>query len=173
MFINPRSAVDQGWLHYVPEKNIQPNAVDVSLDEIYAIDCTTPFHLTHNSKIHRKRERVVPFTIEPKELPEFFGWFLPSGIYDFVSNVYVEMPKNTTGWFVLRSTLNRNGLIVLSGLYDSGYKGPLAGTLHVPGDSYIQVGTPITQFAMAQSASEGLYAGGYNVEKGEKADYLK
>ena len=58
--------------------------------------------------------------------------------------------------------------MVHSGLYDSGFKGPICGMLynHVAGNVYMTPGTCVAQFIMAESKSEGLYSGGYNVEEG-------
>ena len=81
--------------------------------------------------------------------------------------MYVEVPEGYVGWLHTRSTLNRNGLLVHSGLYDSGFKGPVCGMLYnLGGWSEIEPGTCFAQFIIAPSNSEGIYAGGYNQEEG-------
>ena len=158
MFINPKIGIEKGWLKNVDEKNIQPNAVDITADQLWKVaqhdaDITT--------KRHRNRNEVGQ--------NEKGSWNLYQGVYDFASESYIEVPEGMVGWLRTRSTLNRNGILVHSGLYDSGFKGPICGMLYnmVGGNVYIMPGTPVAQFVIARSDSEGIYSGGYNVAEGE------
>ncbi len=169
MFINPKKAIREGWLKGVPEADIQPNAVDIAVETLWEIDVDSKFYLWHNDKNHRTREELKPTQLGTESHAYQDMWKFKKGkVYDFMSPAYVEMPKGVVGWLVTRSTLNRNGVFVLSGLYDSGYKGHINGILYNKcGESWVQPGSRVAQFIMAASDSEGLYTGSYNVNEGE------
>ena len=164
MFINPKQAIEKGWIRNVKERWIQPNAVDISADKLFEMNSRTLFRISENSKTHRER-------IEVPIINDY--WILDSGTYDFASNVYVEIPEGIVGWVVVRSSFNRNGVYLGSGLYDSGYKGPICGTLYVHGSTGLKYGTPVGQFILAQSDSFGTYLGGYNVAEGKLPIHIK
>ena len=165
MFINPKNAIEEGWIRNVKDQWIQPNAIDISADKLFKMNLKTLFRIDENSKMHRDRIEV-PLT------PENY-WILDTCTYDFTSDVYVEVPKGIVGWVVVRSSFNRNGVYVGSGLYDSGYKGPICGTLYVYGVTGLKCGTPVGQFIMARSDNYGTYAGGYNVDEGKLPSHIK
>ena len=157
MFINPKQAIKEGWLKNVDERDIQPNAIDVPVSEIFKVD-NSVFSLNKNGKTHRTRT-VVPLKNDgpPIGIPIKDSWTLEKGVYDWVSDVYVEVPSGYVGWLHTRSTLNRNGLIVHSGLYDSGFKGPVCGMLYnFGGTADIEFNTCFAQFIIAPSNSEGM-----------------
>ena len=84
----------------------------------------------------------------------------------------VTIPEGYAGWVITRSTLNRNGLFITSGLYDSGYNGVMAGLLHVHhGPATIQRGSRVGQFIMFEAETLSLYDGDYGVGKNHDAKY--
>lgn len=169
MFLNPREVFESGWLRGVEEADIQPNAIDIPVNKVFTLLQHTPFILRKDGKTHRTRREAE---VDVRDGIRF--WRLTSGAYDFMSDVYVEVPEGVCGWLITRSTLNRNGIIAHSGLYDSGYKGHLSGSLYVIGGlSLIEEGARVAQFVLGQSNSAGLYSGGYNTAEGEIAEQLK
>ena len=164
MFINPKQAIENGWIRNVKDEWIQPNAIDISADSLYELYSDSLFVINEKEKIHRDRDKVGV---------EKGYWILDTGVFDFASNVYVEIPDGVVGWVVVRSSFNRNGVYLGSGLYDSGYKGPICGTLYVNGATEIKQGTPVGQFIFAQSDSHGIYSGGYNVTEGELPSHIE
>ena len=87
--------------------------------------------------------------------------------YDGTSNIYLNLPENVAAQTIIRSTFNRNGIFLTSGLYDSGYKGHIGFALHnVAGYTKIEQGTRIGQIIFVRSESAGIYAGGYNHTEG-------
>ena len=158
MFINPKIGIKECWIKYVDENNIQPNAIDITADKIWKV---AQMDADITSKRHRNRNEV--------HMNENGVWNLFVGVYDFASETYIEVPQGMVGWLHTRSTLNRNGLVVHSGLYDSGFKGPICGMIynHIAGNVYLTPGTCVAQFLLATSDSEGLYAGDYNVKEGK------
>jgi deoxycytidine triphosphate deaminase len=85
-----------------------------------------------------------------------------------MSDVYVEVPAGVAAKLIIRSTLNRNGIFLTSGLYDAGFKGNLGFVLHNrAGEAYLAPGTRVGQIEFYKSDSEGLYLGGYNTKEGQ------
>ena len=158
MFLNPKKAIDEGWITGLKDdKQIQPNAVDITADRMFQVLDSNVFEVSNTDKLHRNRGELTN--------PHF--WQLERGVYDFLSDVYVDVPEGAVGWLVTRSTLNRNGLIVQSGLYDSGFKGNIGGMLYnLSGMARITPHTCVAQFILADSESVGKYSGGYNTERG-------
>ena len=71
-----------------------------------------------------------------------------------------------------RSTLNRNGLFITSGLYDTGYHGVMAGVLHVGvGPARIKQGTRIGQYLSFTAENLSSYDGDYGVGKSHDTKY--
>jgi deoxycytidine triphosphate deaminase len=84
----------------------------------------------------------------------------------------VTIPEGYAGWVITRSTLNRNGLHITSGLYDSGYNGVMAGLLHVAhGPATIQRGSRVGQFLMFDAETLSTYDGDYGIGKEHDAKY--
>lgn len=170
MFIDPKKAVKEGWLVGVLEENIQPNAIDISINKLFEISDNS-FIFSSIKKEHRDRFEIFLQPAEIRSNNSFQTvpvWKLNKGVYDFVSSTYVEIPKGLVGWLETRSTLNRNGMIVHTGLYDSGFKGYISGAIYnFLGTAYIEESICVAQFILAESAGKDLYSGGYNTKVGE------
>jgi len=164
MFINPQKAFKEGWITGVKdEAQIQPNAIDITADRLFAVNPSNHFSISKTDKLHRNRTEFVNPTI----------WSLERGVYDVMSDCYVEMPEGVAGYLITRSTLNRNGVFVQSGLYDSGYKGPVQFMLYnLFGRTELSPHVCVAQFVFVESESSGKYSGGYNTEKGELPTYM-
>jgi hypothetical protein len=91
-------------------------------------------------------------------------WILRAGtVYDGTSNVYIEVPEGCAAILFTRSTFARNGVFIVSGLYDAGYKGHIGFTIYpVGGQTLVAPGTRIGQIALVSADTAKLYAGGYN-----------
>ena len=144
--------------------DIQPNAIDVRVEKILAIDPTNVFSIDEEHKKHRGGSELRP---------DVDGWFdLAPGPYEVVMENIVAVGAGEAGWVIPRSTLNRNGLFITSGLYDSGYSGVLAACLHVgPGPARIRKGTRIAQFLLFTSEALGKYEGSYGSAKSHDTRY--
>jgi len=171
MFISPEVAIDNGWIKGdIQLKNVQPNAIDFTLDKLYTIDDAAPFVINEENKRMRGGEEVQ--TSKESGITDYDGkyyWTLkPHTTYDFMSDFYVEIPEGVACQLVIRSTLNRNGLFLTSGLYDSGFKGHIAGAIHNrSGFAFIEPGTRVGQIIFVESKNAGMYAGGYNTDEGK------
>ena len=84
----------------------------------------------------------------------------------------INLSEGEAGWVITRSTLNRNGVFLTSGLYDSGYRGMMAGAMHITcGPLKIKKGTRVGQFLLFKSETLKLYDGDYGLGKDHDKKY--
>lgn len=161
MFINPKIAVEQGWITGIkhPDQQIQPNAIDFTLDALKELQAETPAMVSEDGKTMRKLRDF--YTIRG-------SWHMyRNTVYDGTSDMYVTLPDGIAAVLYTRSTLARNGVFLLSGLYDSGYKGHIGFTMYpIGGNIEIAQGTRVGQIAFMAADSAKLYAGGWNHDSG-------
>ena len=95
-------------------------------------------------------------------------WVLqPHTSYDAMSSFYMDIPEGVAVDIIIRSTFNRNGVFITSGLYDTGYLGNMGFVIHNnSGYVFLAPNTRIGQIRFWESDSEGKYAGGYNTANG-------
>ena len=136
----------------------QPNAVDLRVKKIFEINKKSPFIISEEDKTHRGSTEVQP---------DEEGWFnLERGTYEIIMENIVSVEEGYAGFVITRSTLNRNGLFITSGLYDSGYHGVMAGCLHVRvGPAKIKKGTRVGQFILFEAETLSMYDGSYGIGK--------
>lgn len=161
MLANPKEMVAAGFVKNLvdAEKQIQPNAIDFTVDKILYIRPGNCY--IGEDKKEMREQSIVNIRAG--------AWHLEANrSYDVSSDVYVEVPEGKAALLILRSTFVRNGMTLSSGLYDSGFKGNIGAVLHTNGASpTIQQGVRIGQIMFIDSDSVGKYAGGYNTEAGK------
>jgi deoxycytidine triphosphate deaminase len=142
----------------VQQKDIQPNAVDLRVGKIFQIIDDNDFTIDEEQKIHKGSEPVPVF--------EDGFWYLYQGAYEIIMENEIEVGHDECGFVSTRSSLNRNGVFLTSGLYDSGYKGVMAGVIHIrAGRMKIKPGTRVGQFLCFKSETMGSYDGDYGTGK--------
>ena len=147
----------------VQDGDSQPNAVDLRVSKIYKIK-QDDFVITNDHKKHRGSEELGTDG-------EGFYHLLP-GHYEVIMENVINVGEGEAGWVITRSTLNRNGCFLTSGLYDSGYHGAMAGVLHVTiGPAYIKQGTRIGQYLSFNAESLSSYDGDYGINKEHDKKY--
>lgn len=175
MYINPKDAIENGWITHPDCKVIEdwkqrkflcPNAIDFTLDKLFSINYQNMFIISEDGKQMRGGDEKIaaPDRATGKEF-----WLLSgSTAYDGMSSMYVTVPEGVVCELIIRSTFNRNGIFLTSGIYDSGFEGNLGMVIHNnSGTAKIAVGTRIGQIKFLVSDSNGKYAGQYNTEKGQ------
>lgn len=161
MFINPKTLIDSGYIKGIRDVavQVQPNAVDFTLDSVKRVGKDTCY-------ISETRKTMRTTT---DNQPHGTDWMFESGcVYDGSSGIYVEVPEGMAAVLYTRSTFARNGIFIMSGLYDSGYKGHIGFTIYtIGGPAVIAQGTRIGQIAFIAADTAKMYAGGYNTEQGQ------
>lgn len=146
------------------DSDVQPNAVDLRLGKVFKIT-SNEFTIDEEQKVHRGS---VP--VEPDD----DGYYhLEPGEYEVIMENEICVGHGEAGFVITRSTLNRNGVFLTSGLYDSGYHGVMAGVMHVTcGPMKIKPGTRIGQYIMwdAEMLGDG-YDGDYGHGKEHDKKY--
>lgn len=116
-------------------------------------------HKKHRGSLELLAEEDGYYTLEP-------------GHYEVVMENIITVGEGEAGFVITRSTLNRNGLFITSGLYDSGYNGLMAGVLHVSvGVARIKQGTRIGQYLSFDAESLHHYDGDYGIGKEHDSKY--
>lgn len=157
------SSNSKSQLTNVQGKDIQPNAVDLRLGKVFKIEGKNrTFILSEQEKVMYESTPVLP-------TPD--GWLrLEPGHYEVIMENTIDVAEGEAGWVITRSTLNRNGVFLTSGLYDSGYNGVMAAVMHVTiGTFKVKVGTRIGQYLNFDSETLKLYDGSY----GSKSEHDK
>jgi deoxycytidine triphosphate deaminase len=115
----------------------------------------------------KKHRGSVELTVDPD------GYYtLKEGHYEVVMENVIKVGEGEAGWVITRSTLNRNGVFLTSGLYDSGYHGVMAGVMHVTcGPMKIKPGTRIGQYLSFDSEALSKYDGSYGIGKEHDKKY--
>lgn len=150
---NIASEKSSSTLTNVQPEDVQPNAVDLRLGKVLWIASNT-FTIDEDQKIHRG-------TVEMR-LDDDGYYRLEPGHYEVVMENKITVGDGEAGWVITRSTLNRNGVFLTSGLYDAGYKGTMAGVMHVTiGPMRIKPGTRIGQYLSFEAQTLHLYNGSY------------
>jgi deoxycytidine triphosphate deaminase len=146
----------------VQDGDSQPNAVDLRLGKVFKIRDNT-FEVSNEHKFHRGTDEMIP-------VDDYY--LLDNGSYEVVMENIVHVGPDEAGWVITRSTLNRNGLFLTSGLYDSGYHGVMAGVLHVSGGhARIKKGTRIGQFLLFKAEALSEYNGSYGLKSEHDKKY--
>lgn len=167
MIINPQKAIDAGWVTGIasPKVQVQPNAIEFTMDMCEMMLEGNTFTINRDGKTHRGTIGMEP--TQNRNDHRLYWHLSPGQMYDVSSNVSVDLPENVALLIIIRSTYSRNGMFLTSGLYDSGYKGPVGAALHnLYGESRIEVGERLGQAMFVTAESAGMYAGGYNHEAG-------
>ncbi len=172
MFINPLTIIENGWLKFpewmdddFKQKCIQPNAIDITLDKVFGLKNDSFYLSETNKQMRRVTEHKPSNNPYDPHLPSFH---IPTGCVDIMSDFFITVPVEMAAVLIVRSTLNRNGLFVTSGLYDTAFSGNIGFMLHNRGPvAYIAPHTRIAQIAFVESDNHGEYAGGYNTPSGK------
>lgn len=182
MFINPKHAIQEGWVKFpewmseeFKQKCIQPNALDFTADRLFTINSSPRFMISETYKSMRPNEEVMPGVYYESTWPngenggEVEYWELHDKCcYDAMSDFYVTVPEGVAAHLITRSTFNRNGVFIQSGLYDSGFKGNCGFVIYnMGGPTSLAPHTRIGQLIFTTSEDSGkLYAGGYSRTNG-------
>jgi dUTP pyrophosphatase len=154
----------------VPDEQIQPNGVDLTVGEVYRTSGVATFTESGYDKPDRTKIETRPDGV----------YQLYSGQYPIVYGEKVFIPEGYIGRVYPRSRLMRSGIHLTSALWDQGYEGIGEGLLQVPraiDRVEITPSLPIAQMVFVEADSENHpYRGshqGERVELSEGDQYLE
>jgi len=170
MFIDPKTAIENNWIthpecntlqDWIDRKYLGPNAIDFTLDQLYSINHHNLFTISEDTKQMRGGE-LLGIANTDAEGNEY--WTLSAHeTYDGMSSMTLDLPVGVACQLVIRSTFNRNGIYLTSGLYDSKFQGACGFALHNrSGLAMVQKGVRVGQIIFVSSSSDREYAGGWN-----------
>ena len=97
---------------------------------------------------------------------------VPEGHYEVIMENKISVGGDEAGFVITRSTLNRNGVFLTSGLYDTGYEGVMAAVMHVTcGPMKIAPGTRVGQYLSFDAEALHEYDGSYGDGKAHDNKY--
>lgn len=142
----------------VPEAQIQPNGVDLTIGDVYRTSGEADFYALGYDKPERTK-------MEKKN----GGYYrLPPGQYPIVYGEKIEIPEDYVARVYPRSRLMRSGLHLTSALWDSGYEGVGEGLLQIPRAIRrvkIRDGLPIAQMSFITAEAAESYDGTHQNER--------
>jgi deoxycytidine triphosphate deaminase len=137
----------------IDDTMIQPNTVDLRVDKVYRIGAG-PMHIDEEEKIHRKSMEIFP--------DEDGNFLLSPGCYEMQSNQQVEIAEGEVALVLGRSTFNRNGVLIISSIYDSGFKDYAGATVYnIGGETTVKPNTRFAHLIIAKAESLHKYDGDY------------
>jgi deoxycytidine triphosphate deaminase len=156
MFIHPVNASTK--VTNIDDTMIQPNTVDLRINKIFKIG-RGPMHIDEDKKEHRK--------LIEQEVDENGNYVLGLGeVFEIESNQQVEIAEDEIALVLGRSTFNRNGVLIVSSIYDSGFKDYAGATLYnLGGETTVKPNTRFAHLVIAKAESLHKYDGDY----GEKS----
>jgi deoxycytidine triphosphate deaminase len=102
---------------------IQPNTIDLRISEIFEVDNKEVLVLGESAKQTR--------TLLKLTTDEAGFYHLEGGkTYQVMSSTYIKVAENEIAIVMGRSTLNRNGVFVISSIYDSGFEDYIGASLY-------------------------------------------
>lgn len=180
MFINPEIAIKEKWIvqaegcppleldHKKPGYQIQQNGIDIRVNIIKQVGSggvvgkdfkTNPEYL--DVPIHQDvmvNKELVP-------LPNSYDLHAFS-VYVFDAMEYIKVPNNIVVLpLIQRSSFNRRGTIIESGVWDSGFEGTIGGSIRPMSNIVIQKGTRICQVLFAEADAFRTYEGEYQYQR--------
>jgi len=165
MIINPQYAIESGWIRNIlnVKRQLQPNGIDLTVNSVQR-----PLLANHVSEIRSKN--FPPSTFDPM-IPDGDSksvLLLPdsSPFYLINFNEIIKLPEGVAAVIFKRSTLNRMGHKLESGLWDSGFTGNLGCTVWPSHPLKIFSGDRLAQVVFFRAEVSGvLYDGDYQRQK--------
>ncbi len=135
------------------------NGFDLSLKEIKIFIGT--------GVVHKDKTETPSYDLLS---PDERGYYnLPKGVYSLTFNEGGKVPQNHCGWIKTRSSLIRNGSIIESGLYDTGFECENFGAfLFVNNFISIEQNARVAQFILFEAEEAEEYDGQFQKQKDKK-----
>lgn len=136
-------------------KAVQMNAVEVVVDKVFQLEGMLEISETMRNSA---KQIEIPWI---KDDHGEYVMLQGNRSYPFDSTSYVEVAEGECGILIGRSTFNRNGAWIVSGLYDSGFKNTVGAVIHTTNPIKLYRGTRIAQFLICDAETYSTYNGIY------------
>lgn len=146
MMARPQDAVDKKWVTLSRYSKIQQSGIDVAIKSL--------------SKLIWVDGKVLKV---PVYLPQTLD---SNSVYDFECHEYVKVPKDHVALLIVRSSYNRQGAFITTGLYDNGFKNYIGGILRTSLPLWLERNERIAQIVFMRSNAVAQYNGKYQDGKG-------
>lgn len=135
MVVNPQRAVDEGWIMLCEYSKVQQSGIDVTLHAVKAL----------------------------KGIASDIGdqYSFSEGDFDFTCNELVVVPQDCVALLIVRSSFNRKGMFITTGLYDNGFHNYIGGVMHLSLPMQIFKNERIAQIVFMQTEHKAQYNGKY------------
>jgi dUTP pyrophosphatase len=143
----------------VGEEQVQPNGVDLTVDDVF--EQREPGHVGREGKEIGDRQAVETEHFD-EDGPETF--YLEPGGYVLRYGEAISIPAGHVGFVLPRSSLMRNSCMLNTAVWDTGYEGRGEGLLQVHHDVAIERGARVAQLVLAAADNAGAYDGTYQQE---------
>lgn len=134
--------------------------VDLTLKKISYLQ--EPGFIRKDKTIVGEYLELQSMDINPTGDYECEGWFLPLGTYMIELNEGCKLGVNDTAYIIMRSSLNRNGVMIQSAVWDPGYECEnmnLRLTVDTEAGVYIEKNARVCQILVFENEDTELYDG--------------
>lgn len=154
MIVNPQQLILKKAVYPTTKKQWQPNSIDLTVESISLIEGT-------GKVLVDKVE--LPTTVEVCTIKQgtLNVFNLSPGVYSVMFAEWVKVPKNMCACIICRSSLNRCGSFITTGLYDSGFNNKIGAILRVARPIQIERGARIATIYFMTAAAMKQYTGQY------------
>lgn len=166
MNLNGKQIVEQGIVTNVTNPEcIQQVGIDLELIKVEQVigGGIVP---KQGKTVLAKREEVIPHTVVNGQ-SNADVWRLEPGVYDITLAQGCKIPANQRLQIIQRSSLLRNGALLVSSMFDPGFETKNIGTiLHVRVPISIEVGARVAQaYVTGVNDVDNLYEGQWQGDK--------
>lgn len=167
MIIDPKYILDNNIVtlpsSVTTDQVLQPNGIDLYVNEIFELQKSydSENFITIGDLV--KTKHSAQNQLHPKiddNNREYFT-LLSNNLYKIETNYGIDIPKDMVAYIFTRSSLNRNGNLIGSGLWDSGFKGSIGTTLYTFNNMHLVKPCKIAQIVFIKAESSYLYQGQY------------
>ena len=145
MIINPNKIVQIGAVKLESGSKIQQNGIDLTVGKVRKIlGC---------NEVNLPRYRDIDLTNETT--------LEGNSAYDITFNEYVSIPTDMCAVIIIRSSYNRVGSFLTTGLYDAGFKNYAGGVLHTTIPIRLEQDVRLAQIVFTQCDHHAQYDGQY------------
>ena len=150
MLLNPKKMIENNVIYNIDkETQLQPNSIDLTLKSVKLICCGELMKKTSKIKTEKLKCKDGVFNLFERQA------------YDITFNEFVSIPNNIVAFVTHRSTLNRMGGQITSGIYDSGFKNYVGAVLRTTRKIKIERNARIATIFFIQAQSSHTYNGQY------------